>query len=82
VQSPLAPKARPPSRVHATRKVAPPLKRAPAKNATDSRDPKLIEFDNETFSRARLLARDRMMTIQELPDEAFRNLLQEAWETG
>ena len=36
---------------------------------------KLIEFDTETFHALDVLARDRMMTIQELADEAFRDLL-------
>ena len=36
---------------------------------------KLIEFDTETFHALDVLARDRMMTIQELSDEAFADLL-------
>jgi hypothetical protein len=36
---------------------------------------KLIAFDSETFHTLALLARDRMMTMQELADEAFRDLL-------
>jgi hypothetical protein len=36
---------------------------------------KLIAFDSETFHALDVLARDRMMTMQELADEAFRDLL-------
>ncbi len=36
---------------------------------------KRIQFDDETFGALDLLARDRMMTFQELADEAFRDLL-------
>ena len=36
---------------------------------------KLIGFDEETWAALDLLARDRMSTIQELADEAFRDLL-------
>ncbi len=36
---------------------------------------KLIGFDDETWAALDLLARDRMSTIQELADEAFRDLL-------
>ena len=36
---------------------------------------KRIQFDDETFAALDLLARDRMMTFQELADEAFRDLL-------
>ncbi len=36
---------------------------------------KRIQFDEETYSALDLLARDRMMTFQELADEAFRDLL-------
>ena len=34
---------------------------------------KRVEFDQETFAAVDLLARDRMMTFQELADEAFRD---------
>ena len=34
-----------------------------------------IEFDTETFHALTQLARDRMSSIQELADEAFRDLL-------
>jgi hypothetical protein len=36
---------------------------------------KRITFDRETFNALDLLASDRMMTLQELADEAFRDLL-------
>ena len=36
---------------------------------------KRIQFDDETFAAPDLLARDRMMTFQEMADEAFRDLL-------
>jgi hypothetical protein len=36
---------------------------------------KRVQFDDETFAALDLLARDRMMTFQELADEAFRDLL-------
>lgn len=36
---------------------------------------KRIQFDNETWAALDLLARDRMMTFQELADEAFRDVL-------
>jgi hypothetical protein len=36
---------------------------------------KRIQFDQETWNVVDLLAKDRMMTFQELADEAFRDLL-------
>lgn len=36
---------------------------------------KLIAFDAETWMALELLGRDRMATLQELADEAFRDLL-------
>ena len=36
---------------------------------------KLVEFDEETWQAVDLLARDSMKTVQELADEAFRDLL-------
>jgi hypothetical protein len=36
---------------------------------------KLIAFDEATFSALKLLASDRMATLQELADEAFSDLL-------
>lgn len=37
---------------------------------------KLIEFTGERWQALESLARDRMATIQELADEAFRDLLE------
>jgi len=43
---------------------------------TTSRDRrKLIAFDDETWNALDLLARDSMSSLQELADEAFRDLL-------
>ncbi|MBY0381514.1 MAG: hypothetical protein K2W78_06330 [Xanthobacteraceae bacterium] len=36
---------------------------------------KLIAFDEETYQAIAQLSRDRMGTLQELADEAFRDLL-------
>jgi hypothetical protein len=36
---------------------------------------KRIQFDEESWTAVDLLARDRMMTFQELAEEAFRDLL-------
>jgi hypothetical protein len=36
---------------------------------------KRIQFDEETWAAVDLLARDRLMTFQELAEEAFRDLL-------
>jgi hypothetical protein len=36
---------------------------------------KRIQFDDESFAVLDVLARDRMMTFQELADEAFADLL-------
>jgi hypothetical protein len=36
---------------------------------------KLIAFDDETLTALKLLASDRMATLQELADEAFNDLL-------
>jgi hypothetical protein len=36
---------------------------------------KLIEFDTETLQTLQLLGRDSMKDMQELADEAFRDLL-------
>ncbi len=46
----------------------------PSPKRTDVRR-KLIEFDEETWQGIDLLAHDSMKTIQELADEAFRDLL-------
>ena len=36
---------------------------------------KRVQFDEETWQALDLLARDNMMTFQELADDAFRDLL-------
>ncbi len=36
---------------------------------------KRVEFDTDTWQALDLLARERMMTFQELADEAFRDVL-------
>jgi hypothetical protein len=36
---------------------------------------KIIEFDSETYDALVLLARDSMSSLQELADEAFRDVL-------
>lgn len=36
---------------------------------------KRVQIDNETWAALDLLARDRMMTFQEIADEAFADLL-------
>ena len=36
---------------------------------------KRVQFDAETWASVDLLAEDRMMTFQELADEAFRDIL-------
>src|SRR6478735_2179766 len=45
-----------------------------AKKPADVRR-KLVEFDAQTWQALDLLARDSMKTLQELADEAFRDLL-------
>ena len=45
-----------------------------AKKPADARR-KLVEFDAETWQALDLLARESMKTVQELADEAFRDLL-------
>ena len=45
-----------------------------AKKQTNVRR-KLVEFDAETWQALDLLARDSMKTLQELADEALRDLL-------
>jgi hypothetical protein len=37
---------------------------------------KRVQFDGETWLALDVLARDRMMSFQELADEAFRDLLE------
>jgi len=52
------------------------MARKPADNDATSRERrKLIAFDEETWNAIDLLARDSMSSIQELADEAFRDLL-------
>lgn len=50
-----------------------------AKKAQKAQPPdtkgKRVEFDIETWQSLDLLARERMMTFQELADEAFRDVL-------
>ena len=36
---------------------------------------KRVQFDPETWASVDLLSKDRMMTFQELADEAFRDIL-------
>ena len=45
-----------------------------AKRPTHARR-KLVEFDEETWQALDVLGRDSMKTLQELADEAFRDLL-------
>jgi len=45
-----------------------------ARRPADARR-KLVEFDEETWQALDLLGRDSMKTLQELADEAFRDLL-------
>lgn len=48
---------------------------ATAGNKSRERQGKRVEFDLETWHMLNLLGRDRMMTFQELADEAFGDLL-------
>ena len=43
---------------------------------------KRVQFDDETWHALDLLARDRMQDFQELADEAFRDLLIHAVQSG
>jgi hypothetical protein len=45
------------------------------KDATSRERRKLIAFDDETWHALNMLARDSMSNLQELADEAFRDLL-------
>ena len=45
------------------------------KDTTSRERRKLIAFDDETWNALDLLARDSMSSLQELADEAFRDLL-------
>ena len=47
----------------------------PQAAATPDSVGKRVEFDTETWQTLDVLARERMMTFQELADEAFRDLL-------
>lgn len=49
-------------------------KRAPDASSEDTKG-KRITFDLQTWDALDLLARERMMTFQELADEAFRDVL-------
>ena len=48
---------------------------APQKAATPDTKGKRVTFDRETWQALDVLARERMMTFQELADEAFRDVL-------
>lgn len=52
-----------------------PSKASAARPATTGGPRKRIEFDPETLQALELLARDSMKDLQELADEAFRDLL-------
>jgi hypothetical protein len=49
--------------------------RGPEKTTGKDTVGKRVSFDRETWNALDLMARDRMMTLQELADEAFRDLL-------
>ena len=49
--------------------------RGPAKSTGKDTVGKRISFDRETWNALDLMARDKMMTLQELADEALRDLL-------
>ncbi len=51
------------------------MARGPAKSTGKDTVGKRVTFDRETWNALDLMARDRMMTLQELADEAFRDLL-------
>ncbi len=48
---------------------------APKKADVPETKGKRVEFDQETWQALDVLARERMMTFQELADEAFRDVL-------
>ena len=50
------------------------MPRTPVKGA-GSQVGKRVAFDRETWNALDLMSRDKMMTFQELADEAFRDLL-------
>ena len=47
----------------------------PKLSGSDPHKRKLIEFDGETWHALHLLSRDSMKSLQELADEAFKDLL-------
>jgi hypothetical protein len=49
--------------------------RGPAKTTGKDTVGKRVSFDRETWNALDLMTRDKMMTLQELADEAFRDLL-------
>jgi hypothetical protein len=49
--------------------------RSPSKTAGKDTVGKRVTVDRETWHALNLLGRDKMMTFQELADEAFRDLL-------
>lgn len=49
--------------------------KGPAKSSGKNAVGKRVAFDRETWNALDLMARDKMMTFQELADEAFRDLL-------
>jgi hypothetical protein len=49
--------------------------RGPVKSTGKDTVGKRVTFDRETWNALDLMARDKMMTLQELADEAFRDLL-------
>ncbi len=51
------------------------MARRPSKTADKDTVGKRVTFDRETWHALNLLGRDKMMTFQELADEAFRDLL-------
>ena len=51
------------------------MARGPANTPGKDTVGKRVTFDRETWNALDLMARDRMMTLQELADEAFRDLL-------
>jgi hypothetical protein len=57
-----------------------PRKRPPAK--PDDLVGKRLQFDRETWNAVDVLARDQMKDIQELTEEAFRDLLKKYGRTN
>ena len=52
-----------------------PKPKLPQKAKVPDTQGKRVEFDQETWQALDVLARERMMTFQELADEAFRDVL-------